>query len=74
MNKKTRLIQEANKRLLNESLPPEKHYNLSSMELYIALDKAYKAETEEEFTKVIDDIMHDGKRPQAPNVPKGAYL
>jgi hypothetical protein len=44
---------------------------LNSYELYSALSKAYKAETEEEFKEVIYDIM--GK-PEAPNVPPGAYM
>ena len=62
------------KRVINESLPPRKKITMWDDDVYNFLWRAYNSKSEEEFTQVVDDALHGGKRPKGPNPPPGVMM
>lgn len=79
MGTKKRLIEAANKRLLNESLPPPVNFTeqevLKMMCDLIGYDMGGKEEMPPKMVKVFQDgLRSKGRNLNPPNPPKGAMM
>tara|TARA_R110000772_G_scaffold17946_1_gene49793 strand:- start:40004 stop:40243 length:240 start_codon:yes stop_codon:yes gene_type:complete len=79
MSKKSKLIEQANKRLLNEDLPPTIHFSehevLNMMCELIDYNMSGKEEMPEKLVKVFQEgLKSKGRSLETPNTPPGAMM